>query len=411
MAGDVGATRWSCCRVESEVSGFQRLALKTLVVENSRASKPASVNEVWNLNLDQIESDTGRVLAKQMVSTAKLGPSTYPFEAGTVLYSKLRPYLNKVVVADDAGVATTELVPLRCNPEKLLPQYLAYFLRSPEFQQFANVVVAGAKMPRMVMGEFWDYKIPVPPLPEQRRIAAILDQADALRAKRREALAQLDSLTQSIFIELFGDPVANPKRWARTPIQEVCGSADDIKCGPFGTQLSKSEVTEEGVPLWGIKNVNTAFRLPAFEFLQSSTANRLKAYDLIVGDIVMTRKGTIGNCAVYPDDFPNGIMHSDLLRIRTDFKKCLPSFLSHQLHHSKDVERQLALISGGAVMPGINVTKLKSIEVLVPPTEQQQMFVERSAAVDVIRRREEQALNVTNSLFASLQHRAFRGEL
>lgn len=125
----------------------------------------------------------------------------------------------------------------------------------------------------------------------------------------------------------------------------------------------------------------------------------------------MTRKGTIGNCAVYPDEFPDGIMHSDLLRIRTDSKRCMPVFLSHQLHHSKDVERQLALISGGAVMPGINVTKLKSIEVLVPPIELQQQFVERSVAVENIRKKEGGALNGMSELFLSLQHHAFQGEL
>ena len=201
------------------MSGFECLPLADLVLDDKMRGNQDD-DEVWNLNLDQIEPDSGRILEKIRVPPNKLGPSTYPFTAGTVLYSKLRPYLNKVVVADEAGVATTELVPLRCNPEKVLPSYLAYFLRSSEFLNFANTVVAGAKMPRMVMSEFWRYPVPTPPVSEQRRIAAILDKADALRTKRREALAQLDRLAQSIFVEMFGDPVSNSRGWDQASFEQ-----------------------------------------------------------------------------------------------------------------------------------------------------------------------------------------------
>jgi type I restriction enzyme S subunit len=202
------------------VSGLPRVQLADLVLDE-RPKRSSTNAVVWNLNLDQVESGTGRVLDRVRVRPDQLGPSTYPFEAGTVLYSKLRPYLNKVVVADEPGYATTELVPLRCDRDKVLPAYLAYFLRSPAFLTFASTVVAGAKMPRMVMSEFWKYRAPLPPLVEQRRIAAILDKADALRTKRREALAQLDRLAQSIFVQLFGDPATNPKGFPRRKLGEI----------------------------------------------------------------------------------------------------------------------------------------------------------------------------------------------
>ena len=195
--------------------------LGSLIDRGYRPREPANDDEVWSLNLDQIEPHSGRVHSKCMLSATELGPSTYAFDRGTVLYSKLRPYLNKVVVADDDGVATTELVPLRCDESRLIAPYLAHFLRGPDFLRFATNVVAGAKMPRMVMSEFWKFPVPLPPLPEQRRIAAILDQADALRAKRRDALAQLDSLTQSIFVEMFGDPRRLPLSWPLAPLKAL----------------------------------------------------------------------------------------------------------------------------------------------------------------------------------------------
>lgn len=147
--------------------------------------------------------------------------------------------------------------------------------------------------------------------------------------------------------------------WQTVPLTAACASTDDIKCGPFGTQLNKDEFRAEGVPLWGIKQVNVNFTIQTKEFLEPRTAKRLWQYDLKPGDIVMTRKGTVGNCAVYPGHFEVGIMHSDLLRLRVDATRCEPSFLVHQLHHSPDVERQLSLISGGAIMLGINVGRLK----------------------------------------------------
>lgn len=229
------------------------------------------------------------------------------------------------------------------------------------------------------------------------------------QAPRR--LTRLDSLTQSLFLDLFGDPAFNVKKWPRVQLVGVCGSPDDIKCGPFGTQLSRDEFRTEGVPLWGIKNVNKLFELPTHEFLEPRTAKRLMQYSMEPGDIVMTRKGTVGNCAVYPDTLPLGIMHSDLLRLRLNRQTCEPIFLAHQLHHSRDVEGQLALISGGAVMPGINVTRLKSLEVLVSPIKLQREFARRVTAVERLNTVQRASLSELDALFATLQHRAFLGEL
>lgn len=190
--------------------------------------------------------------------------------------------------------------------------------------------------------------------------------------------------------------------WNRVPLASVCASADDIKCGPFGTQLNKHEFREEGVPLWGIKQVNVGFSIPTKEFLEPRTAKRLQQYDLRPGDIVMTRKGTVGNCAVYPDHFDVGIMHSDLLRLRVDSARCEPSFLVHQLHYSPDVERQLLLISGGAIMPGINVGRLKQLEVVLPPLAEQRRIAEVLDRAEALRTKRRAALAQLDALTQSL---------
>ncbi|GMV83795.1 MAG: hypothetical protein AMXMBFR7_49790 [Planctomycetota bacterium] len=190
--------------------------------------------------------------------------------------------------------------------------------------------------------------------------------------------------------------------WNRIPLTAVCASTDDIKCGPFGTQLNKEEFREEGVPLWGIKQVNVNFTIPTKEFLEPRTAKRLQQYDLRPGDIVMTRKGTVGNCAVYPEHFEVGIMHSDLLRLRVDAARCEPSFLVHQLHHSPDVERQLSLISGGAIMPGINVGRLKHLEVVLPPLAEQRRIAEVLDRAEALRAKRRAALAQLDALTQSI---------
>ncbi len=190
-------------------------------------------------------------------------------------------------------------------------------------------------------------------------------------------------------------------KWDKVPLSALCANPDDIRCGPFGTQLNKDEFREEGIPLWGIKQVNVGFSIQTKEFLEPKTAMRLSQYNLIPGDLVMTRKGTVGNCAVYPSDFEPGIMHSDLLRMRVDPERCDSSFLVYQLHYSQDVARQLSLISGGAIMPGINVGRLKQLEVIVPPLAEQKRIAGILDAADALRGKRREALVQLDSLLQS----------
>jgi type I restriction enzyme, S subunit len=312
----------------------------------------------------------------------------------------------------DATCASNFVRLLRVATARVLPRYLFHFMNREEFRASLAPFIRGTAMKNLAVTEAFDHTlIPLPAMDEQRRIAEVLDRAAELSAKRRSALSQLETLAQAVFVDLFGDQVADSKSWPRARLASLCRTEDDVKCGPFGTQLAKSEYTSEGVPLWGIRHVNARFELPTHEHLDSETARRLSQYSIEPRDIVMTRKGTIGNCAVYPGHFPPGIMHSDLLRVRVSSEHCDPLFLSHQLHHSSDVARQLAQISGGAVMPGINVTKLKSLQVLVAPLNLQREFARRVDAVDRLRASHRASLAKLDALFASLQHRAFRGEL
>ena len=139
------------------------------VVLKQKITEPEDDQKVWSLSLDQIESDTGTLKDKVMVDFKNLSDSTFYFQPPVVLYSKLRPYLNKVFIPNDCGYATTELVPLYCNEKKVLPIYLLSVLRSKKFVDFANINSGGAKMPRVIMDKFWDYEFAVPSIQQQQK--------------------------------------------------------------------------------------------------------------------------------------------------------------------------------------------------------------------------------------------------
>ena len=159
---------------------------------------------VWLLNLDMVEAQTGRILDYLYVNEEEVGNSTCTFDTTNVLYSKLRPYLNKVVIPDRCGYATSELIPLKPNPMKLERTYLAFMLRSDEFVNMINEKVAGAKMPRVSMSDFREFDVPVPPMELQKQFAAFVEQTDKSKLAIQQSLDKLELLKKSLMQEYFG---------------------------------------------------------------------------------------------------------------------------------------------------------------------------------------------------------------
>ena len=252
--------------------------------------------------------------------------------------------------------------------------FLFNLLNSDSFEQKCILSSKGVAQKNMSAEWLKDYKIPLPPLDEQRKIAAVLDKVSDLIAKRRQQLDKLDEMVKSRFVEMFGDLADPDCKYMRYKLEETCVSSDDIKCGPFGTQLNKNEYQDHGIAVWEIPQINSEFKIFPTHFLTSEKAKQLDAYSLIPGDIAMSRKGNVGRCALFPKNFAPGIIHSDVLRIRVDNRRVNPCFLMYQLHFSKAVTHQIEMVSSGAVMAGINVTKLKQIYIHIPAFDLQQQF-------------------------------------
>lgn len=158
---------------------------------------------VWSLSLEQIESNTGRLLEKVIVPKAILGTSTYFFKPPVILYSKLRPYLNKVITPSEDGYATTELVPLYIKEDILRQSFLTSYLRSKYFVEFANTNSGGAKMPRVMMDKLWQHPVPIPSMDSQIKFEKIFNVIKDKRARLEYGRNITLKLTSSLQSKAF----------------------------------------------------------------------------------------------------------------------------------------------------------------------------------------------------------------
>ena len=175
--------------------GWKTSKIKDVAPESP--SKESVDGRVWLLNLDMIESNTGKVIEK-VYEDSENALSVQPFDEGNVLFSKLRPYLNKVVIPDEPGLATTELVPLRPKGDILNKIFFSHLLRGDQFVNFANDIAGGTKMPRMPLSELRKFECILPPIEEQMKFVAIAELADKSKFELRKSIKTIDIVIKSL---------------------------------------------------------------------------------------------------------------------------------------------------------------------------------------------------------------------
>lgn len=282
--------------------------------------------------------------------------------------------------------------------------YIYHLFSGKDWSEGTNKAVMGVTLNKATLSQI---SIPLPPIGEQRKFAYNLDKVTYLIEICNTILVKLDLLVKSRFVEMFGD-LANPEcQWDSCKLIEACANVDNIKCGPFGTQLNKDEYMSSGIAVWEIPQINSSFQTKPTHFISQEKAEQLQSYSITAGDIAMSRKGNVGKCAVFPKTFSDGIIHSDVLRIRLDSKRVNPVFIMCQLHYSRDVQRQIDLVSSGAIMAGINVTKLKQILIRIPPFQLQEQFAAFVAQIDKSRLAVKKVLEKAETLKKALMQEYF----
>ncbi|NIL50080.1 restriction endonuclease subunit S [Streptomyces sp. 2BBP-J2] len=356
--------------------------------------------ETKYLGLEHIERG-GRIIGVATVESENVSSSKFEFSEGDILYGKLRPYLGKIAAPEFAGVCSTDILPVRPGRD-LERRYLLHYLRQPKMVELANSRATGANLPRLAPKELAKIRIPLPSLAEQRRIAAVLDQVDTLRAKRREAITLLDDLARSIFLDMFGDPVSCNSLWDRKTIGELGA----VVTGNTPSR-AKSENYGEGIE-W-IKTDN--IRPP--ELNPSRAAERLTVAGEKAGRVVPAESILVTCIAGSPASIGNAVLAGRRVAINQQINAFipqgpLPRFMLEQIRVGKALIQQK---STGAMTGLVNKTQFSSISLMVPPVGRQQEFVRRVECVDSQRARNVRHLAALDELFSSLQHRAFSGTL
>lgn len=338
--------------------------------------------------MSAVSETTASVISPEERVAGDCRKSFTPFARGDVLVAKITPCFEngKIVLADiphPFGFGSTEFHVVRARPTKLDPRFLLHALRQPVFRLKGERRMTGSAGQRRVPENFLStFAIPLLTLDEQRRIAAILDQADALRAKRRAALKKLDELTQSIFLDMFGRPKENPMGWPLVSLMDICSP----KQWPT---IATAQLTATGFPVFGANGFIGYYT----EYNHEKPTVLITCRGATCGAINVSppRCYVTGNAMALDDP--------DLERITLEYLAAVLKL------------RGMADTISGTAQPQITRQNLEHVKLPLPPLNLQREYAGRSAAVEQVKSRQIESLSALDTLFTSLQNRAFRGEL
>ena len=353
------------------------------------------------------ELDTGLpVTTATRTLTEEGAAEARPLPEGTVMVCCIGS-LGKIGIAGRSVATNQQINSVVFDRNQVWPKYGYYACRllKPKMECMAPATT----LPIISKSKFAELEIPLPPLAEQRRIAEVLDRAEALRAKRRAALAEFDSLTQSLFLDLFGDPAANPKQWPQVRLSDLF-AASPI----FGTMIPPSVDGGSWLSLrvGNIQDWQLDLSDQKFVELPLNTVERHAVKD---GDMLMARaiasQDHLGKAVIVHPGEQKWAFDSHLMRLRFNQSKALPEVIRHLLMTPGGRSLFLKAARRTAVQFNINTKEMAALNVPLPPIALQQEFARRVGAVEKLKQAQRAALAEQDALFATLQHRAFRGEL
>lgn len=396
---------------------MSKLALSVLgdlvdPVETWSPERDARDDSFVYIDLSAVDQDAKAITgAREMPCGEAPSRARQLIAAGDVLVSTVRPNLNAVAQVPsefNGATASTGFCVLRPRPDTLVAAYLLHWVRSPRFVSEMVRRATGASYPAVSDRIILESSLPLPPLPEQRRIAEVLDRAEALRAKRRHALAQLDTLTQSIFLNMFGDPATNPKGWPKEPLSEHAS-----KIGSGATPLGGEEAYKAaGITLIRSMNVRDGvFLRDGLAFIDDEQASRLDGVIVEADDVLLNITGaSVARVCRAPADLLPARVNQHVAIIRPT--KSLNSVFLEKCLLSPSVKKGLLRIAGaGATREAITKAEIEQFRVIRPPRELQDSFAAVLMLGEQTQGKQNESLAELGALFASIQHRAFRGEL
>lgn len=303
----------------------------------------------------------------------------------------------------ESAVFASYLIRVQPRQSEVYPGYLARYFETQDYWAQISRSSTGTAQGGVNASKLKALTVPLPPLPEQRRIAAILDKADKLRAKRREAIAKLDQLLQSVFLNMFGDPVTNPKGWPKKTVGEL---ASFITSGSRGWA---SHYADAGALFIRIQNlVGGELDLEDCAFVVPPDTAEARRTLVQPGDVLVSITADLGRTAAVPSNIGPAHINQHIAILR--LSGINPAFVSHFLA-SPGGQQQFQRLNRAAVKAGLNFNDLRSLEVFLPPQPLQEKYLSIISKVRTSQEQMAKYLEKSASQFASLQQLAFAGTL
>ena len=352
--------------------------------------------------------------APEVVAGSAIGSSKKAVQPDDVMISRIVPHIRRACVVGPSNghrqIASGEWIIFR--DERIWPKYLRWVLVGDVFHSafMRTVSGVGGSLLRARPAEVFKIQVPLPPLAEQKRIATILDAADALRAKRREALAELDALLRSTFLDMFGDPVTNPKGLDIELLGEL------IEKGPQNGLYKPERYYGSGVRILRIDGFHSGVvnGLTTLKRVDASEQD-VQKYGLSESDIVINRvnsRSHLGKSALIPDLGGEPVVfESNMMRLTVDSTRVSPIFMIHFLQTGFIRNQILKAAKDSINQASINQGDVKRLRILVPSVDSQRHFVSIAESIGHQKGRCCAHLAELDTLFASLQSRAFQGDL
>ena len=375
-------------------------------------------DDTWVLELEDIEKESSRIISRKTATERPFKSTKNRFKRGNVLYGKLRPYLNKVVVADTDGVCTTEIIPLDSEPF-VLNRYLFHWLKTRDFLNYVNDVSYGVNMPRLGTKDGVAAPFVLAPLAEQKVIA---DKLDTLLAQVENTKARLERIPQ--ILKRFRQSVLAAAVSGRLTEMPSASATERVTLGQiavdirYGTSKKCSE-SAGSTPVLRIPNVGDGYiNQNNLKFADFDEKERAKLA-LQQGDLLLIRSNgsldLVGKTALAQDKDIGLLFAGYLIRVRLDNQIADPAYVSLCLRSPETraiIEEKAKSTSG---VNNINSKELASLELSLPSTEIQQEIVRRVDQLfthaDRIEQQVNNALARINNLAQSILAKAFRGEL
>ena len=281
---------------------------------------------------------------------------------------------------------------LNANKEYLLPKFLYYFCLDYNFERHNKAVT----IPSLTKADLLKIDIPLPPKSTQLAIVSELDKINELIRLKKEQLKDFDNLAQSLFYEMFGDPVENEKGWEVKKI----GDLALVKTGPFGSMLHKEDYICDGIPLVNPIHMKDYKIVPDLDFtISKEKASELENYLLKRNDVVFARRGDIGRCAIVSEAEQGFICGTGSLFVR--FSKEIESIFIMYIIRCDSFSKHLISKAKGATMLNINSNTIADLRIPLPPLPLQRLFAQRIEQIEREKSEVQKSIQDLETLLAS----------